>query len=84
MFIIKLNSDKRVLVRVYVCVVYGTYWQEGLRRKKGSTRGAEPVLPLCPPPPLSPLHLPLNTNDHTNTHTLIRWKVTRGAHSSNP
>ena len=26
-FIIKLSSDKRVLVCVYVCVVYGTYWQ---------------------------------------------------------
>lgn len=72
MFIIKLSSDKRVLVRVYVHVIYGTYWQvvcecpEGLCRKKEAlqkgTRAALTTLPL------SPLYLALNTNGHPHTY----------------
>lgn len=56
-FIIKLSGDKRVLLCVYVCVVYGTYWQVVcvcvcVRRacgEKRSTRGGELVLLLRPP-----------------------------------
>lgn len=53
-FIIKLSGDKRVLLCVYVCVVYGTYWQVvcvsgGLVEKKGALEGVNSCCSYDPP-----------------------------------
>ena len=65
-FIIKLNGNKRVLVCVYVTVVYGTYWQvvyvcvcvPVCVRRAGGEKGAfGGKLVLLLRPPLSPPHL---------------------------